>query len=270
MGSESPGDTVSAQYDVLRMRYEVNTPVFEGPLDLLLQLITARQLEVTEVSLSDLVGEYLAYLELMRSLDLDITSEFLVIAATLIQLKARRLLPEDLDVDLDEDLALSEERDRLLARLLACLTYKDVAAVMHHRLETTAELVGRVAGPDPDVSPPAPEIRIPTGIEGLAAMAQRLLSRRHEPDLDHLELDLPSVALAVDDVRSRLREAGELEFEALTSHCTRPMEVIAYFLAVLELNRWGLIRASQDDLDAAIGLRHLKHAEAGLTSEWAE
>ncbi|MCJ7725092.1 MAG: segregation/condensation protein A, partial [Acidimicrobiia bacterium] len=83
------------------MTYEVTTPVFEGPLELLLQLITSRRLEITEVSLSDLVEEYLSYLDLMREFDLEITSEFLVIAATLIQLKARRLLPEDADVDLD-------------------------------------------------------------------------------------------------------------------------------------------------------------------------
>lgn len=251
------------------MRYEVTTPVFEGPLDLLLQLITARQVEVTEVSLSDLVTEYLAYLELMRSFDLEVTSEFLVIAATLIQLKARRLLPDGSEVDLDDDLALAEERDRLLARLLACLTYKDVAAVIRHRMETTADLVGRRAGPDPDVLPPAPELRITTDAFGLAAVADRLLSRRQEPDLDHLELDLPSVALAIEDARSRVARALELDFESLTGHCTRPMEVIAYFLAVLELTRWGLIVASQEELEGEIALRHVKDPQDGLVSEWA-
>lgn len=248
------------------MRYEVSTPVFEGPLDLLLQLITARQLEVTEVSLTDLVGEYLAYLD--RALDLEITSEFLVIAATLIQLKARRLLPDDADVDLDDELALSEERDRLLARLLACLTYKDVAAVMRHKMETTADLVGRTAGPDPDLTPPPPLVRIATDTAGLAEIAGRLLSRRREPDLDHLELDLPSVTLAIDDARARVAEALELDFEVLTAHCSRPMEVVAYFLAILELSRWGLLSASQEEVEGTIALRHLREPEAGLVSEW--
>jgi len=112
------------------MSYEVRTAVFEGPLDLLLQLITSHRLEVTELRLSDLVTEYLAHLDLMRTMDLEVTSEFLVIAATLIQLKARRLLPGDGSVELDEDLLLAEERDRLLARLLANLTFKDVATVL--------------------------------------------------------------------------------------------------------------------------------------------
>ena len=94
------------------MGYEVHTRVFEGPLDLLLQLITSRQVDITELSLGMLVTEYLEHLELMRTLDLEVTSEFLVIAATLIQLKARHLLPGTEPVDIDEELALQEERDR--------------------------------------------------------------------------------------------------------------------------------------------------------------
>ncbi|MCB1247413.1 MAG: segregation/condensation protein A, partial [Acidimicrobiia bacterium] len=119
------------------MSFEVRTRVFEGPLDLLLQLITSHQLAITELSLIDLVSEYLAFVDEMRELDIDVASEFLLIAATLIQLKARHLLPEDGPIDIDEELALAEERDRLLARLLACLTFKDVAAVLSHRMEAT-------------------------------------------------------------------------------------------------------------------------------------
>ncbi len=115
--------------------------MFEGPLDLLLQLITSHRLEVTELSLSELVSEYLRHLQLMQQLDLDVTSEFLVIAATLVQLKARSLLPGDAEVDLDEELLLAEERDRLLSRLLANLTFKDVAAVLAARLESSKHLV---------------------------------------------------------------------------------------------------------------------------------
>ena len=110
------------------MSYEVKTTVFEGPLDLLLQLITSHQVAITELSLVDLVGEYLHHLELMEQMDIEVTSEFLLIAATLIQLKARYLLPDNREIDIDDELALAEERDRLLSRLLACLTFKDVAA----------------------------------------------------------------------------------------------------------------------------------------------
>lgn len=251
------------------MTYEVTTPVFQGPLELLLQLITSRKVEITEVSLTDLVDEYLAYLRLMQEFDLEITSEFLLIAATLIQLKARRLLPDDSEIDLDDELALAEERDRLLSRLLACLTFKDVAAVIAHRIESHAALVGRTAGLDPAVDPAPPEVVVPADAAGLAALAGRVIGRRREPDLDHLDLDLPSVALAIEDVRIRLAADVEADFDALTEHCSRPVEVVAYFLAVLELARWGLVRASQEHLEAAIMVRRRADAaDDDIVSEW--
>ncbi|MBU1866050.1 MAG: hypothetical protein KKE89_06515, partial [Actinobacteria bacterium] len=95
------------------------------------------------------------------------------------------------------------------------------------------------------------------------------IGRRREPNLDHLDLDLPSVALAIDDLRKRLAAEVEADFDALTEHCKRPVEVIAYFLAVLELARWGLVRATQEHLEAAIRVRHRDDAASGdLLSEW--
>ena len=221
------------------MTFEVRTPVFEGPLDLLLQLITSHRLEVTDLSLSDLVAEYLAHLEVITSLDLDVTSEFLVIAATLVQLKARSLLPGDAEVDLDEELLLAEERDRLLSRLLANLTFKDVAAVLAHRLEATELLVPRYAGLDDTIDPPPREVRLGIGGVEFAELARRVLARpTAQPDLDHLDLDLPSVSEAMADLRRRLDAEIETDFERVTAHLDRPVEVVAYFLAVLELARW--------------------------------
>ncbi|MBN2114791.1 MAG: segregation/condensation protein A [Acidimicrobiia bacterium] len=250
------------------MSYQVTTPVFEGPLDLLLRLITERQLEITELSLVGLVDEYLAHLARIRTLDLEVTSEFLLIAATLIQMKARRLLPGAAPVDPDEELALAEERDRLLSRLLACLTFKDVAAVLAHRMEATARLVGRYAGLDPEVTPPPPAVRLPWGPSGLAQLAARLLARPREPDLDHLDLDLPSVAAAIEAVRDRVAAEIQTDFERLTGALHRPVEVVAYFLAVLELVRWGLIEATQEHPGTPIVLRHRRDAALGLVSEW--
>jgi segregation and condensation protein A len=250
------------------MSYQVRTPVFEGPLDLLLRLITERQVEITQVSLVDLVDEYLAHLAQMRDLDLDVTSEFLVIAATLIQLKARRLLPGSAAVDADEELALAEERDLLLSRLLACLTFKDVAAVIAHRMEAAGRMVGRYAGIDPGITPLPPLVRLPVDASALALVAGRLLARPREPDLDHLDLDLPSVAAAIEEVRGRVAAEMQIDFERLTSHLGRSVEVVAYFLAVLELARWGLVEAAQEHPGAPILLRHRKDAEQGLVSEW--
>ncbi|HEY5650675.1 MAG TPA: segregation/condensation protein A, partial [Acidimicrobiia bacterium] len=176
------------------MSYHVKTAVFEGPLDLLLQLITRHQVDVTSVSLSGLVSEYLSFLDEMRDLDLEVTSEFLLIAATLIQLKIRKLLPDDREVDIDEELALLSERDRLLSRLLMCVTFKDVAAVLSARMQATNRYVPRVSGIDQKITLPNPEITIPTDAAGIAAIAGRVFSAQNEePDLDHFDLDLPSV-----------------------------------------------------------------------------
>ncbi len=238
------------------MSYEVKTRVFEGPLDLLLQLITSHQLEITELSLVEIVSEYLRYLDVMRELDIDVTSEFLLIAATLIQIKARHLLPDDREIDLDEELALAEERDRLLSRLLACLTFKDVAAVFHHRLDASLRFVPRMAGLDPDIVPKTPEIHLDITPAQLALIAERAFTTRLEPDLDHLELDLPSVDDAIADVRRRMAVELDTSFEQLIDHCDRPIEVVAYFLAVLELVRWGALSVSQGEHEGPIRVVH--------------
>lgn len=252
------------------MSYEVKTAVFEGPLDLLLALITRRQVDITSVSLSDLVTEYLGFLDAMRDMDLEVTSEFLLIASTLIQLKARFLLPDDEPIDLDEELALMEERDRLLSRLLACVTFKDVAAVFGHRLAGEARFVPRIAGLDQPIAPASPQLALAATAADLARMAEKVFAASgREPDLDHLELELPSVPAAMEDLRHRVNAAMETDFETLTGHCRAVLEVAAYFLALLELARWGLVAVSQEHRDAAIVVRARPDARVGeLVSEW--
>jgi segregation and condensation protein A len=255
------------------MTYEVHTRVFEGPLDLLLQLITSHQLEITELSLTDLVAEYLSYLEAIREMDLDVTSEFLLIASTLIQLKARHLLPDDRDIDLDEELALAEERDRLLSRLLACLTFKDVAAVLQHRFAGAARSLPRRVGLDQDIVPAAPELRLAISAQGLALVAERAFrAKRDAVDIDHLDLDLPSVDDAIRDLRVRMQAEIEAEFGDLVAHCERPMEVIAYFLALLELARWGVIKVAQESSNEPIAVKYEADAPPSaqaMASEWS-
>jgi segregation and condensation protein A len=254
------------------MSYEVKTAVFEGPLDLLLQLITRRQVEITKLSLIDLVAEYLSFLDEMRDLDMEVTSEFLLIASTLVQLKARHLLPDDTAVDLDEELELMEERDRLLARLLACVTFKDVAAVLTHRWQDANRYVPRTSGMDQPVRPKPPEVTIPVDPLGLVSIAARVLAGPdREPDLDHLDLELPSVEAALQDLRVRIEELAETSFEDMVAHTDRRVEVVAYFLALLELARWGLVEIAQRDWLADIEIRR-SHGEnpANLTSEWSQ
>lgn len=252
------------------MTYHVRTTVFEGPLDLLLQLITKHELEITAVGLTDVVTEYLAFVDEMRQLDIEVTSEFLLIAATLVQIKSQSLLPTRSDLDLDEELALAEERDRLLARLLASVTFKDVAAVLRRRLQEGARFVPRVSGIDQDVVAPPPVVELPVSADELSTIATRVFTRKAlEPDLDHLDLDLPSVEAAIEDLQERIRMETVASFDALTEHCRRPVDVAAYFLALLEMARWGLIEVSQVDWTAEIEVRHREDGSVDLTSEWA-
>lgn len=252
------------------MTYHVSTAVFEGPLDLLLQLITRHQVDVTAVSLTALVSEYLAHVEEMRRLDLDVASEFLLIAATLIQLKAHALLPADGEVDLDEELALMEERDRLLTRLLTCVTFKDVAVVIRHRLQEANRFVPRDSGIDQEIAVAPPDVKISTDAVGLARIAASVLTTAaREPDLDHLDLDLPSVQAAIEELRVRIASEMTTGFDALVAHCDRPVEVSAYFLGLLELARWGMVEVSQPDWLGEIQVRHVGEANPDLVSEWA-
>ncbi len=235
--------------------YEVKTEVFEGPLDLLLSLITQQQVTVTDVSLSDIVSGYVAYLDRMAQLDMEVTSEFLLIAATLIQLKARYLLPDDEPVDIDEELALMEERDRLLARLLACATFKDVAAVLDHRLGTNRRFLPRTVGLEMVFAEAVPDVRLRVDPRGLAHLAELALAPRDvDPDLHHLALDLPSVPDAIEDLRTRMADLIRSEFDRMVAHCQSTLEVSAYFLAVLELARWGIVGVDQQHRDAPIQL----------------
>jgi segregation and condensation protein A len=239
------------------MTFEVRTRVFEGPLDLLLQLITSHQLQIQDLSLVEVVHEYLGFLDEMRDLDLEVTSEFLLIAATLIQLKARHLLPDDEPFDLDEELALAEERDRLLSRLLACLTFKDVAAVLVHRMDAASLRHGRAVGLPTEITPMAPDVVVPVDIRELAAIAELAFATPHaDPDLDHLDLDLPSVQDAMVDLQGRMATVAVAEFDDVVAHCSRDVEVVAYFLALLELARWGIVRVSQDTPEGAISIAY--------------
>ena len=252
------------------MTFHVKTTVFEGPLDLLLQLITKHQVEVTAVGLTEVVGEYVAFIDEMKDLDLEITSEFLLIAATLIQLKAQSLLPTRGAFDLDEELTLIEERDRLLSRLLVCVTFKDVAAVLQRRLQEANRFVPRTSGVDQPIASRPADLVMPIDVDGLAVLALRIFSREGaEPDLDHLDLDLPSVEAAIEEIRARVTDETMSTFEELTADCTRTVEVAAYFLALLELARWGLIEVSQDDWLSEIVVRDRGQGELDLNSEWA-
>jgi segregation and condensation protein A len=225
------------------MTYQVQTPVFDGPFDLLLHLILREQVDLYEVSLSALVEAYLVELEKMEVLDLEVATEFLLIAATLVELKARRLLPGDADVDLDDELALWEERDLLLARLLDCKTFKDASRVLAGLADTAARSWARRAGPEDRFLDLTPDCLDGVTPDGLRAAFLRASAPRPVPrvELDHVASIGLSVAEAVAELLDELPRAGRITFRELTSPFGERLEVVVRFLALLELYKQGAV-----------------------------
>lgn len=235
------------------MAYEVCTPVFTGPFDLLLHLILRDRIDLYAVSISEIVDAYLAELERMQGCDLEVTTEFLLIAATLVELKARRLLPDDTEVDLDEELGRWERRDLLLARLVECKTFREVAAVLRHFIEGAALSRPRSAGvPEEWLDLPPPVVSIDP--EALAAAYRRAVAPRPAPrvDVSHITPITATVSAAVAELVSVLPGCRRITFRRLTEGIDDRVEVIVRFLAVLELVKQGLadIRqpAASDDI----------------------
>jgi segregation and condensation protein A len=229
------------------MSYEVQTPVYEGPFDLLLHLILREQVDLYEVSLASIVDAYLAELERMDELDLELATEFLLIAATLVDLKAKRLLPDEGDGDLDDEFALWDERDLLLARLLDCKTFKDAAKVLGGLAADAARSFPRVAGIEDRFLELTPDLLVGIDADDLRAAFRRATAPRPVPvvDLSHVGAIRTSVSQAVEELIDELPRAGRVTFRRLTESLVDRLEVVVRFLAVLELYKQGLIDIDQ-------------------------
>jgi segregation and condensation protein A len=229
------------------MPYEVQTPVFEGPFDLLLHLILREQVDLYEISLVRIVDAYLTEIERMEHLDLEITTEFLLIAATLVELKAKRLLPEDADVDLDDEFALWEERDLLLARLLDCKTFKDAAGVLGALADAASRSRPRTAGPDERYLELAPDLLVGIDVDDLRAAYLRAMVPKPKPMVttDHIHSVRVSVTEAVAELADELPRVGRVTFRRLTESLVERLEVVVRFLAVLELYKQGFVELDQ-------------------------
>ena len=229
------------------MPYEVSTPVFEGPFDLLLHLILKEEVDLWEISLARIVDAFCAEVERMQRLDLESATEFLLIAATLVELKARRLLPGRDDVDLDEELSRFEQRDLLLARLLDCKTFQDAAKVLHARLVEGGHTVARGAGPEEPFRSMAPDPLQRVSIDAFLGAARSALLPKPEPEVrtDHVAPIRASVRDAVETVLALLPDTGPIRFRDLTLGAPERLEIIVRFLAVLELFKQGVIELEQ-------------------------
>ncbi|WP_329370811.1 segregation/condensation protein A [Streptomyces sp. NBC_00669] len=244
-------------------RFTVRLSNFEGPFDLLLQLISKHRLDVTEIALSRVTNEFMAHIHAMGpDWDLDQTTEFLVVAATLLDLKAARLLPAA-EVEDEADLALLEARDLLFARLLQYRAYKQIAAIFAERLEQEALRHPRTVGLEPQHAELLPEVVLSIGPERFARLAVKAMQPKPKPQVyvDHIHAPLVSVREQAEHVIAILRERGAASFGELTADAADTLTVVARFLALLELYREKAVALDQEEALGALQVRWTGTAE---------
>ncbi|WP_077192073.1 segregation and condensation protein A [Streptomyces lydicus] len=238
-------------------RFTLRLENFEGPFDLLLQLISKHKLDVTEVALSKVTDDFMAHIRAMGpDWDLDQTTEFLVVAATLLDLKAARLLPVA-EVEDEADLALLEARDLLFARLLQYRAYKRIADIFSDRLADEARRHPRTVGLEPQYAELLPEVVISIGAAGFARLAVKAMQPKPRPQVyvDHIHAPLVSVREQAGVVMARLREVGETTFQELVADAADTLTVVARFLALLELYRERVVDLDQAEALGALTVR---------------
>ena len=248
------------------MAFEVTTPVYDGPFDLLLHLILKEEVDIHEVSLTRIVEAYLEEIQRMQMLDLDVATEFLLIASTLVELKTRRLLPGREDMDLDEELAMWSERDLLLARLLDCKTFKDVASVFSQLTERASLSFPRRSGPDERFAELLPDM-----LDGVTPVRlQRAYLRVTQPkaptsiDLFHVAPIRASVADALMEMLDTLPKLGKVTFRQITEAIYDRIEVVVRFLAILELYKQGRVTLEQSDRFGEIEVQWIAGDDTGF------
>jgi segregation and condensation protein A len=230
--------------------FQVHLDNFDGPFDLLLQLISRHKLDITEISLSLVTDEFISYIRALEvsgeGWRLDQATEFLVIAATLLDLKAARLLPSG-EIEDEEDLALLEARDILFARLLQYRAFKEIAASFQEAIAAADKSFPRVVALDPALASLLPEVLIGVGPARFAAIADRVLTPKAPPvvALEHLHSALVSVSEESKTVVEALRRGRTLSFRSLIAEADSTLVVVARFLALLDLYRQGALRFEQ-------------------------
>jgi segregation and condensation protein A len=230
--------------------FSVHLSNFDGPFDLLLKLISRHKMDITEVALSAVTDEFISFIRALEfsgeGWRLDQATEFLVIAATLLDLKAAKLLPSG-EVDDEEDLALLEARDLLFARLLQYRAFKEIAATFNQRIDAFDKTFARVVSLDPALASLLPEVLIGVGAARFAAIAERVLTPKSAPivAIEHLHSALVSVSEESKLVVEALRKGRTMSFRSLISDATSTLVVVARFLALLDLYRQGALRFNQ-------------------------
>ncbi len=233
------------------MSYRVRTDNFEGPFDILLYLVSRQRVDIGSINIADIADQYLAELAHVRVVDLDVASDFLLVASTLLEIKAASLIPRDRDETDDEiaELAPNEARDILVARLLEYKKFKNAAAMLEGRERAQARLHSRPFGPDPEFMQVMPDFLHDVSLDALALLAMEAYARRETALLEseHIAAKPIPVELHVRALHSRIANRKHLRFSELVDDATPTPVVVVTFLAVLELYKRSMVKVRQDE-----------------------
>lgn len=256
------------------MSYKVRTQAFSGPFDLLLQLVTRQKVTIDSIAIAEVANQYLEEVERMRDLDLDVASDFVLVASTLLDIKAASLVPaepprsfgddfEDEDDDLG-DLDPDEAREVLIARLIAYKQFRGAAAALAARSEAEARMHPRTVGADPQFLGLMPDYLDGITLRSLAVICADIDSKRETflLESEHIAPKRLPVALTIASVDRLVRSRRRVTFSELVGEDSTPEVVVANFLAILELFKRGLVRVSQSEVFGEIDVEHITGAEA--------
>ena len=256
------------------MSYKVNTATYSGPFDLLLQLVSRQKVAIGSISISEVADQYLAEVDAMEELDLDVASDFVLVASTLLDMKAHALVPQDVSLksSFDEDeyddeldgLSPDEAREVLIARLIAYKQFRNAGAALGSRMEAESYMFPRSVGPDPDFLNLMPDYLEGITLRSLAVICADIDSKRETflLEAEHVAPKRLPVALTVASVDRLTRSKGKVTFSELLDGQDTPEIVVANFLAVLELFKCGLVRVQQDVIFGEIEIEHIKGADS--------
>ena len=255
------------------MSYRVRTQAYSGPFDLLLQLVTRQRVTIGSISISEVANQYLEEVDRMADLDLDVASDFLLVASTLLDIQAASLVPdepllrrgepEDEEDDL-ENLTPEEAREVLIARLIASQQFRGAGAALGARMEAEGRMHPRTVGPDPEFLGLMPDYLEGITLRSLAVICADIDSRRETflLEAEHIAPRRLPVALTIASVDRLVRRRDRVTFSELVDGQDDPETVVANFLAILELFKRGLVRVRQDEIFGEIDIAHVEGAEA--------
>ena len=256
------------------MSYKVNTATYSGPFDLLLQLVSRQKVAIGSISISEVADQYLAEVDAMEELDLDVASDFVLVASTLLDMKAHALVPQDVSLksSYDEDeyddeldgLSPDEAREVLIARLIAYKQFRNAGAALGSRMEAESYMFPRSVGPDPDFLNLMPDYLEGITLRSLAVICADIDSKRETflLEAEHVAPKRLPVALTVASVDRLTRSKGKVTFSELLDGQDTPEIVVANFLAVLELFKRGFVRVHQDVIFGEIEIEHIEGADS--------